>query len=220
MTPRPFLVWCSTKHGESKAELFGENRMFDVALHDYAPWTTIQRTAEAEYYLPSEGTEKFETAAANPLLLMQYDAVAFLDDDLEISTTMLNRLFLIGITYGLQIYQPALSRDSFYSHEHLRQDDRLFSPPIRCVPFVEVMCPFFSADALKKCLWSFDLNQSGWGLDCFIWNKLCKTHVLDIITVGHHRPPARRLRTMRNGLTPFQELDIVKKIQYDGSLPW
>ena len=220
---RKFLVWCSAKNGKHAAELYADHRLFDVAIHDYGPWGDTKKTMqEYNYWIPSEGTEKFETAGANMPALMNlgYEAFAFIDDDLPFTTAELNCLFVAGMAWNLQLYQPALTKDSACSHPHLMEMvDRY--PYYRRVPFVEVMCPFFSRAALEKCLWSFELNQSGWGLDCYIWPKLVEAHVLDSITIKHPGPfrPAA-LRQMRNGLNAWQELDIVRKINYDGPSPW
>lgn len=220
---RKYLLWCSAKNGVAAAELYGEDRVFDVAIHDYAPWMPGPRGQRSEYWIPSEGTEKFETAGANlPALMQDYEGFAFLDDDLEISTDELNRLFVFGDALGFDLYQPALTADSACSWPHLIQPIQFLGCDIyREVPMVEVMCPFFSRLALEKCLWSFELNQSAWGLDVCIWPKLVRRHVIDAITIRHPGPfrPAA-LRTMRNGLTAWQEYDIIKKINYDGPSPW
>jgi len=208
----------SCNNGVAAAGLFGGDRQFDVAMHDYGPWTG-QRSMNAEYWIPSEGTQKLETAGANVVALPPYDYYAFLDDDLEISTESLNRLFEGGEAQKLELYQPALLPDSYGSWPHLFQQG--YGLGIRSVPFVEVMCPFFSRAALMKCLWSFGLNQSGWGLDVCIWPKLVSDcHVIDAVTIGHRRPVGTARQPMRNGLTALQEFEIVKKINYDGQSPW
>lgn len=219
MHPRRFLVWCSANGGNVKAELYNPLRNFDVALHDYGPWKPTSRgpdIMEPEYWIPSEGTEKLETAGANLLSLPAYEGYAFLDDDLEISTLEINALFAHQNQHQFDIVQPALTPDSVGSWAHTFMDvDSLL--PCRPVPFVEVMAPFFTAHALQQCYWSFSLNQSGWGLDCEIWPKLCSTFVCDNIRMKHagpFRPFAKRV--MRNGLSAWQELDIIKKIRYDG----
>lgn len=218
-TRRKYLLWCSAKNGVAAAELYGENRVFDVAVHDYAPWMPGPRGQRSEYWIQSEGTEKLETAGANmPSLMQDYQGFAFLDEDLEISTKGLNSLFLLGATRDFNLYQPALTPDSCCSWPYLRQQAAL----MREVPMVEVMCPFFSRWALEKCLWSFELNHSGWGLDTCIWPKLAgPCHVIDATPIRHPGPfrdPVRRI--MRNGLTAWQEYAIVKNIRYDGPSPW
>lgn len=216
---RKYLVWCSAKHGKATPELFGDLRHFDVALHDYGPWASHLSNLKAEYTIPSEGTEKLETAAANINALPPYEYYAFLDDDLEVSTEKLNLLFALGEACGLDLFQPALTHDSACSWPHLKCAGE--QSTYREVSMVEVMCPFFSRAALNRCLWSFGLNQSGWGLDCCIWPKLATPYVVDAVTIRHPGPFRDfKLRMMRNGLSAFQELDIIRKINYDGPSPW
>ena len=221
MKRRPYLVWVSTNHGKCAAELDGKDRLFDVALHDYGPWSPVKSNT-ADFWIDSEGTEKFETAAANPLLLLGYEYVAFLDDDLDITTHDLNNMFEIGKRFHLNLFQPALTLASYGTYRHLYQDPIGYKAlGVREVPFVEIMCPVFSKFMLERCLWTFDLNQSGWGLDVYIWPKLCvHQYCLDKVPIRHMREPSRRDRKNRSGLTCFQECDIVKKIGYDGPNPW
>jgi hypothetical protein len=219
---RDYLVWVSANHGKMRPRLHSAERLYDIALHDYGAWTAedVRKVCEAEYYLPSPHTEKFETAAGMLPALPPYKYVAFLDDDLDIDTYALNSLFLVGDNLRLDLFQPALTNESFGSHAPLYQAKYGKREPVRLVPFVEIMAPFFSKKALGKLIWSFDLNQSAWGLDCFIWKQHFDCYVIDAIPMGHYRQPVRRDRVMRNGLTPFQECDIIQKMNYDGDTKW
>lgn len=209
---RPYLVFCSVGSKGPTGDLFGLHREFDVAFHNYdSGATVVPRTREAEYYWLRPGAEKLNVAAALlPGILGGYKQIAILDDDLALTTDDLNRLFRVGGALRLPLYQPALTLGSFCSHKHLFQSKRSLAEPVRQVPFVEIMCPFFSRAALMDCLPTFDINESGWGLDCFLWPKAVggECYVVDGILVGHYRMPVRRDRTLRNGLTPMQELWI------------
>jgi hypothetical protein len=201
--------------------LHSAERLYDIAVHDYGPWTEedVRKNCAAEYWLPHPDREKFETAATMVNVLPSYRYYAFLDDDLTVDTVTLNRLFLVGDCLGLDLYQPGLTLGSYSSHSHLYQayDER----PIRKVPFVEIMCPFMSRKMVEKAAPTFDLNISAWGLDCYIWPKLIDNcYVIDPLPVAHMRAPGRRDRKMRNGLTPAQECEIVRKMDYDGDKPW
>lgn len=223
MRKRSYLVWVSANHCKMTPKLHTAPRWYDIAIHDYGDWTDedVRKNCEAEYYLPSPYTEKFRTAANVLPALPSYSYYAFLDDDLDIDTATLNRLFVVGDSLDLDLYQPALSLDSYCSHNHLRQGALGGPVPVRPVPFVEIMCPFFSAKALQRCLPTFDLNHSGWGLDCYVWPKLVETpFVIDNLPIKHLRAPARRTRLAVNGLTPYQECEIVRKLNYDGDQPW
>ncbi len=90
---------------------------------------------------------------------------------------------------------------------------------VRRVPYVEIMMPFFSKAVLADALPTFDINQSGWGLDMYIWPKLSACYVLDGIAFGHYRTPGRRDRILSNGLTPMQELWIQQVIDNPATAP-
>ncbi len=207
---RPYLVFCSVGKTKPVPELFGADRLFDVALHDYSHWKQSGLAPREEYYFPFPKAEKLETAALMIPTLPTYRQYAFLDDDLTITTNQINRLFQAGDALNLDLYQPALDNLSHGSHQHLFQDH---TAPVRKVPFVEIMCPFFSKAGLDKCLPTFDINISGWGLDVFMWPERVQPWVIDAIAIGHYRVPNRRGRVMRNGLTPMQELWIMEKIK-------
>ncbi len=219
---RDYLVFCSTNHGKAEAELFGGDRLFDVALHDYSSWvgTEVGTFRQGEYWFPFPKYEKFEAAAEVIPALPSYKYYAFLDDDLSISTDALNRLFQVGNALKLDLYQPALTKTSFSSHPHL-YEDKWARCPIKEVPFVEIMCPFFSKDALDKCLPTFNINSSAWGLDIYMWPERAQGYLINNIPIGHYRQPGRRGRVLRSGLTPHQELWIMTKIFHpeDCSMP-
>src|SRR6266436_949472 len=213
------LVFCSTAAlSKLTPELFGKDREFDVCLHFY-DWSNedyeVKELTEwiepkGVYHWYQEG-EKLEVAARVIPKLAAYEQYAFLDDDLTITTAQINHLFQIGKALGLPLYQPALTLNSYGSHNHLFQSIAREAYPVRKVPFVEIMCPFFSWEALKRCAPTFTRNISAWGLDCYLWPKLVDGYVIDVEAIGHYREPARRDRVARNGLTPTQEMLKLKQ---------
>ena len=109
-----------------------------------------------------------------------------LDDDIEANGDTLARLFKAGDALGLSLWQPALTQDSVHSWKHTQQVAGSFVRPVK---MIEVMAPFFSRDALARCLSSFSETQSGWGLD-FLWPKLLGYQglaILDALPISHHR---------------------------------
>ncbi|MBD0384336.1 DUF707 domain-containing protein [Paenibacillus sedimenti] len=121
--------------------------------------------------------------------IFKYDAVWIPDDDISTDCKTINKMFEIFMKYQLSLAQPALTRDSYYSHEITRQKDKYV---LRYTSFVEVMAPIFSKKALQKCWKSFSKSQSGWGLDS-IWPKLLgypkdKMAIIDKTPVKHTRP--------------------------------
>lgn len=231
MKEKPYLVWCSTPTLLPKLPaLFAPDRNFDVVIHTYDAnpakledgalyeWANISGHNCWTIHQPGEKLNVAGRVMRSHL--RGYRQFAFLDDDLSFTTDELNRAFAVGDTMGLPLYQPALTLGSHCSHEFLLQK----YPNINCVrhvPFVEIMCPFFSRLALEDCLPTFDINESGWGLDCYLWPKAVNhdTYVLDSIAFGHYRAPGRRDRILRNGLTCWQELWIQQVINDPATAP-
>jgi hypothetical protein len=215
---RKYLVWLSTDNAKALQMLSAEPRNYDIMVHDFDGgfWFHI---GMAEHYGRLKG-EKLATAAKFlPGIFERYRYVAFFDDDIETTSMDVSRMFTIGDALRLPLFQPALTVNSFGSHNHLFQQVRgtignWTDDPVRHVPFVEIMVPFFSTAALSLCLPLFDFNMSGWGLDIYDWPQKVNghTYVLDSIPVAHMREPARRARVLSNGLTPQQELWIAEKV--------
>ena len=89
--------------------------------------------------------------------------------------------------------QPALSLNNNYSHIITLSFPNIYS---RSVSFVEIMAPLFSREALLSCLWTFNLNTTGWGLE-EIWFKILqskingdleKIKIYDAFPMTHTRP--------------------------------
>ncbi len=109
----------------------------------------------------------------------------FPDPDLEFPAGMVERLFGYAREHALDHFQPAFTRDSLISHQHLLQIEQTGH---RRVPFLELACPGFSLTALKRNYWTFDLNVSGWGME-LIWARNEKPILIDEITVHHRTTP-------------------------------
>ena len=135
--------------------------------------------------------------------------MALFDDDLEISTRDLNRLFRIGEACGLALWQAALSSRGYWTWRHLLQRADSIA---RIVPMVEIMMPVFSAEALRTCWPTFLENYSAWGLDSALWPSLLAGKplaVVDAVTVRHNRPVRSASRVLPSGLTSQQELHLL-----------
>jgi hypothetical protein len=203
---RRFLVYCPVGGPGWKPDLFGADRKFDVALNSYRG-TALDSPAE---YAFQERTQKLLGVHRNLTRIERsYDAYAFLDDDIEVGTGDLNRLFEYGIAQRFQLWQPALTSDSYFSHKWTRQA-RLQG--FRYRREVEMMAPFFSAAALQKCSESFGDGLSGWGIDMEAWPALLGkggTAVVDGLPVRHARPVQARATRLAHGLHPRQEWDFM-----------
>lgn len=124
----------------------------------------------------------------NRKYLDRYDYFFIPDDDIQIDAYNIGILFEYMSDYNLDISQPALS-DSYYTHEHTLKS-KFYK--LRYTNFVEMMAPCFSRDALKKVLFTFNENESGWGVE-YHWPKLIgfsgkEMAVIDDIEAVHTRP--------------------------------
>lgn len=119
--------------------------------------------------------------------LYRYNYLWLPDDDVHLDTASINRLFGTMAKYNLQLAQPSIS--GYYGVEiTLPQKGSI----LRYTNWVEIMCPCFSSDALKKCSQSFTENNTGWGIE-MMWNKLLghprdKIAIIDDIVAVHTRP--------------------------------
>ena len=90
--------------------------------------------------------------------------------------------------YQLKIAQPALKM-SYFTWGHT-QCDRYCK--LRYTNFIEMMVPCFSQEALTKCLFTFNMNETGWGTEAH-WSILIDATpndmaILDEICIVHTRP--------------------------------
>lgn len=123
----------------------------------------------------------------NTRYLNQYDYFYMPDDDILIDNENILRLFDYMVELKLAMAQPALT-NSYYSHPiTIKQPNKR----LRYTNFVEMMQPCFSKEALKKVLFTFNENASGWGID-FHWGKLVdyqnyNTAIIDDVASVHTR---------------------------------
>lgn len=120
--------------------------------------------------------------------LEHYEYFFLLDDDIEISTEEVNKLFSYMREYRLRIAQPSLVM-SYYTYEHT-----LHNPTckLRYTNFVEMMMPCFSREALKLVLPTFEKKVRWMGIE-WHWSLLVNTNKRDIAVVDdvkaiHGRP--------------------------------
>ena len=205
---RDFLLYLACSKGACETELFGSDRIYDVAINDYTEIGINPKEAEYQYSVDVPKYRHVKKDLSN--MVFNYKACAFFDDDLRVKTADLNKLFTAGAALELNLWQAALTKDSYASWQHLYQKQASY---VRKTNFVEIMMPFFSRSALEICWESFGLNYSAWGLD-FAWSHLLKNEglaVIDCFPVTHIRPIKPHNETLPNGLTPRQEADLVFK---------
>ena len=101
-----------------------------------------------------------------PELFTKYSAIAVFDDDIQISSDSLNRLFNIREKYDLWIVTPAM-KPQYHSPWYDSLAAVTPQTRVRIVPFIEMDCPMFKADKLWEFVKEFDPVIKGWGTD--VW---------------------------------------------------
>lgn len=123
-----------------------------------------------------------------PELLEKYEYFFLMDDDIEMNTEEVNKLFRMMRKYDLKIAQPSLVM-SYYTYEHTLRNPLCI---LRYTNFVEMMIPCFSREALMKVLPTFERKVRGCGIE-YHWSKLIDTNykdmaILDAVKARHTRP--------------------------------
>ncbi len=172
------------------AWLQGEPPEFDLYVLAYAPPpASPQTTYVEEVHLPGQkvaGWHAFLTA--HPEIFDRYERIALIDNDIACSAREINLAFRRGREYGLWLWQPSLTPDSYFTYGICLQNP-LFA--IRFVNFIEMMCPFFTSAYLKECSALFGLGYET-AID-LLWCRLradsaYRFAILDEVSVKHTEP--------------------------------
>ena len=189
------------------------HKNFDLFI-DYYGDTPNKYAEDADIYRQKKGfkwPELYNLVESYQSKILQYDAVWLPDDDLSIDCTRISKMFELFHCFDLQLAQPALSRDSFFSHPITLKNDQF---AVRFTNFVEVMAPIFSQEALKLCWPTFKDSIIGWGLD-FVWPKLLdstKIAIIDEIPIRHTRPIGGGVMYKSEKLDPHkEEIEVAQK---------
>lgn len=128
-----------------------------------------------------------------PELFDKYSAVMVVDDDIQMTSDGLNRLFGLREKYDLWITTPAM-KPQYHSPWYDSLAAIAPQTRVRIVPFIEMDCPLFKANKLWEFVNEFDPVIKGWGTDVwytqFFGPKLAtKQAVADCVTAVN--PPER-----------------------------
>lgn len=177
---------------------------------------------DGQFYSTYKGTKYkilSQVLAAHPDLLDHYQNVWVPDDDLYIDCDGVSKLFKTFQEFDLMLAQPGIM--GFIS-----------IPLTAAVPFlrlrytnwVEIMCPLFSSDCLKKLMHTFHENDSHWGIE-FLWNKVLgeptnKIAIIDEVVAVHTRACFHGDNYYRNNLSYESSITdanaILRKHQISG----
>jgi hypothetical protein len=101
-----------------------------------------------------------------PDLILRYQAVLFLDDDVEIDAPGIETFFRAMAAEKLDLAQPALTADSATAYPFLKRPSA--GPGVMRLSSVEIMAPGLTRRALECASWAFAESVSGWGSDLLL----------------------------------------------------
>ncbi|MBW4023539.1 MAG: DUF707 domain-containing protein [Proteobacteria bacterium] len=180
-------------HRSWTKDIGDDDRSWDLCISYYGedPAAVL---ADADYVTHQPDQRKFQALhdcfyPESPL--WSYDRIWFPDDDLRVSWSAINHLFHLTRSFGLDLSQPSLtiSPECSIAHGVTAQHPGSL---LRFGDFVEIMCPLFSARALRLCIGSFRDSVSGFGLD-HLWPSLlggprARMAIIDAVGIIHTRP--------------------------------
>ena len=145
----------------------------------------------------------------------KYKYVFFWDEDIDVLDLDYKNVIRIMDINGLELAQPAMSDDSYYSWEIMKKHN---SPIGRFTNFVECgPALIFSTNGLEKYLKIVDtkLNKWGWGYDiiAFEFGKIKRMGIIDCEVIKH----TREITSIETS-APKEMYDLFKKydkFEYD-----
>ena len=186
--PNKWLVFTSAGDQSNVQQWYRDDKDFDIMVVYYG-----SGTYEYEHLV-----DRFETRKDGkfPNLLhyyntLDYSSIAVFDDDTEITSQDLSKLFCFQEKYNVGIASPTFKpyHNGYLSLMPVQNSD------IRFVDFVEMNTPLFRRDVLDHFMSVFDPLIKGWGTD--IWfsylcmqQESCSLAVADKIHA--HNPPKRK----------------------------
>jgi hypothetical protein len=159
------------------------DRDFDV-LRNYYVDPSAQVCSESDHVLFQRGTKVTSIDSIlvrDPELLLAYDHVLFLDDDIELGADEISSFFATMERHDIALAQPLLTPESNCIWPIFKDSGHVG----RIVPVssVEVMMPGFSRDALRRLAWTFHETISGFGVDLLWGHTLAAERVAGLIAV-------------------------------------
>ncbi len=165
------------------ADYVRAERDYDILLNFYEQ--PESNPVEAEWIIIQNGTK---TTAINrlmecdPEILLQYDAILFLDDDIVITRAQISELFQKFEEHHLDLAQASLTSTSECFFDCLKQPAA--GSHVSALNAIEIMMPLVSQRALRKFGWVFAEGVSGWGVDLLLSAKVRETFGETIALIG------------------------------------
>jgi len=161
-----------------------------LLFYDEDSYKKVEDLKIRSYFYPGGKWEAYYNFFRDyPEILNDYDFFWFVDDDVSLESNQINKMFQSMNDYDLDIAQPAMSLDSYFSYLITIQCETF---KIRFSNFVEVMAPCLKKSLLKDMLPFFKDAFTGMGLDS-IWTYKSrkepnKMAILDEVVMTHTRP--------------------------------
>jgi hypothetical protein len=162
---RNVLVFVQCGRGFDAAYL-QEPRSYDVLLNYYHEASIHPKADIAVLQAGTKTTAIRRLMELRPDLLLRYQAVLFLDDDVEIGADGIDAFFRTMAAEKLDLAQPALTADSAAAYPFLRRP--YAGGGVMRVSSVEIMAPALTRRALECASWVFAESVSGWGSDLLL----------------------------------------------------
>jgi hypothetical protein len=162
---RDVLVFVQCGRGFDAAYL-EEPRAYDVLLNYYHESDVHPKADIAVVQAGTKTTAIRRLLEFRPDLLFRYQAVLFLDDDVEISAEEIDAFFRAMAAENLDLAQPALTADSATAYPFLKRPSA--GTGVMRVSSVEIMAPVLTRRALQCAKWVFAESVSGWGADLLL----------------------------------------------------
>jgi hypothetical protein len=188
---RRVLVFVQCGRGFDAAYL-EEPRGYDVLLNYYHESDVHPKADIAVVQAGTKTTSIRRLLELRPDLLLPYQAVLFLDDDVEIGAEGIEALFRAMTAEKLDLAQPALTADSATAYAFLKQPS--VGAGVTRVSSVEIMAPALTRRALECAGWAFAESVSGWGTDLLLGpavRSVCgpkSVGVIGSVSVRHAAP--------------------------------
>lgn len=145
---------------------------------------------------------------------LEYNYVGVIDDDIIFKVSDFNYMLHIAEIHQLDVFQPSISKDSFFSHRKFVHRSALL---VSMIDWVEIMAPFYRQNLLLACEPYFLKTISGQGVDCYLMPVLQIIHnqtatgIIHAIQIKHARPIRSHQRIYGNGLNNEQEIEIIRQ---------
>lgn len=148
------------------APYLADPRSYDVLLNYYHEASAHPKADIALSQAGTKTTAIRRLMELRPDLLLRYQAILFLDDDVEIGAQEIDAFFRAMAAQKLDLAQPALTAESATAYPFLKRPSA--GPGVTRVSSVEIMAPALTRRALVSASWAFAESVSGWGTDLLL----------------------------------------------------